>query len=128
MRVLLDTHIALWAVTGSTDLPAAAAAVIAEPTNDIFVSVVSLWEIGIKSAIGKLGFTATQANAAFDLCGYQSLVINKYHTSTLDALALHDDHKDPFDRMLVAQALHEGMTLLTADTKMTRYSPTTKVV
>lgn len=128
MKVLLDTHIALWAALDSPQLPAAARQVIADPANEIFVSVVSLWEIGIKSAIGKLAMTATQASAIFDLCGYGSLDLSKHHPRTLDGLTLNADHRDPFDRMLVAQALSEGMTLLTADAKMAGYHPVTKVV
>ncbi|MFS8932716.1 conserved protein of unknown function (plasmid) [Cupriavidus taiwanensis] len=128
MKVLLDTHIALWAALASPQLPAVARQVIADPANEIFVSVVSLWEIGIKASLGKLPVTATQASAVFDLCGYKSLDLSKQHPRTLDGLILHAEHKDPFDRMLVAQALSEGMTLLTADAKMAGYHPVTRVV
>lgn len=123
MRLLLDTHIALWAAFDAPQLPPAAAELIANPINDIFVSTASLWEIGIKSSIGKLELTATQASTVFDMCGYRSLDLTKLHARTLDGLALNPNHKDPFDRMLVAQSLSEGMTLLTADAKMSGYHP-----
>ena len=128
MRLLLDTHIALWAATAAPQLSQAAAQLIDDPANEIHVSTVSLWEIGIKAGLGKLPLTATQASAMFDLCGYQSLALAKSHARTLDGLAMNADHKDPFDRMLVAQALTEGMTLLTADAKMMAYRPTARLV
>ncbi|RZT38413.1 type II toxin-antitoxin system VapC family toxin [Cupriavidus agavae] len=128
MKLLLDTHIALWAAKGSANLPSAAAALIGDASNEIYVSVISLWEIGVKASNGKLDVTATQASTVFDICGYRTLDINRFHIRTLDGLAMCPGHKDPFDRMLVAQALTEGMTLVTADAKMTAYRPTTRVV
>lgn len=125
--MLLDTHIALWAAMATPQLPAEAARIIGDTANDVYVSAVSLWEIGIKAGLGKLPLTATQASNIFDLCGYRTLDLNKLHCRTLDGLAMHANHKDPFDRMLVAQALAEGMILLTADAKMSAYRPTVRV-
>ncbi|MDT4871003.1 PIN domain protein [compost metagenome] len=128
MKLLLDTHIALWAAAGSPKLPDAARSLMADPHNEVWVSTIVPWEVTIKHSIGKLGISGWQALQAFRDAGYQILDVKEHHVSALHSLELDQDHKDPFDRMLVAQATHEGMILLTADTKMARYAPVTHVL
>lgn len=122
MRVLLDTHIALWAATGAPRLSSAARDLIADPLHELYVSVVSLWEVGIKASIGKFPINATQAEDLFRRCGYRIQDLSPSHARALDALAIRDDHRDPFDRMLVAQAIAEGALLVTGDVKLAPYS------
>ena len=120
MRILLDTHIALWAVVGSRALPARARQAILA-ADDVFVSVASVWELAIKHAIGKdeMPVSAGQAVQAFEDAGYQLLDIRLPHVVRVEQLPLL--HKDPFDRLLVAQAHVEPLTLITADEHIGRY-------
>jgi PIN domain nuclease of toxin-antitoxin system len=124
MKVLLDTHIALWAAEGAPQLKTHAAQIIADPTNTLFVSTAAVWEIAIKHAKGNLRVHPRDARSAFRLAGFSELAITGDHTEAVASLPEHADHADPFDRLMVAQALHEGMPLLTADPKIWRYHPT----
>jgi PIN domain nuclease of toxin-antitoxin system len=129
MKVLLDTHLALWASIAHPKLPAAAAEMIQDPNVDLHVSAVTLWEISIKAALGNLWTNATQAAQVFHAMGYRMLDMGERHAAALDLLPLNANHKDPFDRMLVAQATSEGMILLTADGKLGGYGlPNVRVV
>lgn len=120
MRILLDTHIALWAVVGSRALPARAREAILA-ADEVLVSVASVWEVAIKHSIGKgeMPVSAGQALQAFEDAGYQLLDIKPAHVTHLERLPLL--HKDPFDRLLVAQAQVEPLTLVTADEQVGRY-------
>jgi PIN domain nuclease of toxin-antitoxin system len=124
VKVLLDTHIALWAAEGASQLQARAAQIIADPANTLFVSTAAVWEIAIKHAKGNLRVHPRDARSAFRLAGFSELAITGDHTEAVMSLPEHADHADPFDRLMVAQALHEGMPLLTADPKIWRYHPT----
>lgn len=124
MRVMLDTHIALWAAEGAPQLPARAAQVIEDPINTLYVSTAAVWEIAIKHAKGNLRVHPRDARSAFRLAGFAELPITGDHTEAVASLPVHADHGDPFDRLMIAQALHEGMPLLTADPKIWRYHPT----
>ena len=120
MRLLLDTHIALWAVTASPLLPARAEAAILAAEH-VAVSVASLWEIAIKHALGRGDMPVSSAEAldAFEDAGYVLLDIKPAHAlqvERLDAL-----HRDPFDRLLVAQAMAEPLILLTHDVSVGQY-------
>ena len=138
MKLLLDTHIALWAVTDSPKLGAIARALILAPENSIHVSVASVWEIAIKYAlnVGDVGVTggagaragrgdmpvsAARAAELFALSDYQPLPINWAHAQAVSVLPTKKSHADPFDRMLIAQARSEGMTLLTRDAAVADY-------
>lgn len=114
MRLLLDSHVWLWACTTPERLPSAVAeAIVTAP--EVWLSVVSLWEIAIKHAAGKLPL-AMGANGLVEMMtsmGARELPIRADHA--LHAATLPLRHRDPFDRMLVAQAAVEGMTLVTAD-------------
>lgn len=121
MRILLDTHIALWAVTGNAQLgPQAVQAILA--ADEVFVSTASLWEIAIKHSLGRgdMPVTSAQALHAFESAGYGLLAIKPAHALRVEQLA--PIHRDPFDRLLVAQALVEPMTLITRDPTVARYS------
>ena len=121
MRILLDTHIALWAVVGSKRLaPQARGLILA--ADEVFVSVASLWEIAIKHGLGKgdMPISSAQAFQAFGDAGYTLLSIRPEHALAVERLA--PIHNDPFDRMLVAQALTEPLTLVTRDALVASYS------
>jgi len=131
MRVLLDTHIGLWAVTDDPKLPARARELITEPTNDVFVSVGNLWEIAIKHALARGGVydmpvSGQDALEYFRGAGYMLLDIVPAHAVAVEALP--QLHTDPFDRMLVAQALTVPLRLLTHDPRVERYSDTVILV
>ena len=122
MRVLLDTHIALWAVVGSKRLAPRARQLILAADN-VFVSVASLWEIAIKHGLrgGDMPISSAQALQAFVDAGYELLEIRPEHALAVEGLAAI--HGDPFDRMLVAQALAEPLTLITSNAVVASYSP-----
>jgi len=118
MRLLLDTHVLLWWLDGHPMSDAAMTA-IADPTNEVFISAATVWEISIKSEKGKLrindGFMQILNENAFLM-----LPITWGHA--LNAGSLHLHHRDPFDRMLVAQAQGESLTLVTRDEKVLNYN------
>ena len=120
MRVLLDTHIALWAVVGSKRLAPRARQLILAADN-VFVSVASLWEIAIKHGLGRgdVPISSAQALQAFVDAGYELLEIRPEHGLAVEGLAA--THGDPFDRMLIAQAQLESIPILTTDPAITRY-------
>ena len=122
MRLLLDTHALLWILAESAKLSPAAARAYRDPANDIFVSAASLWEIGIKISLGKLslqeGWPAI-VSKELEANGVRWLAIGLEHCAGVATLPFH--HRDPFDRLLIAQAKAEGMTLLTADQAFAAY-------
>lgn len=121
MRLLLDTQIALWALTASPRLGEQARALIADPANEIFVSTASIWEIAIKHALGRgdMPISATRAAELCALAGYRQLPVTWRHAAGVDALP--PLHADPFDRILVAQAGGEPMRLLSRDAAVAGY-------
>ena len=118
MRLLLDTHALLWALAQPRRLSARARAAIASADSEVFVSAASAWEIAIKRAIGKLTAPA-DLEAILDQTGIERLPITVSHALAAGALPLI--HSDPFDRMLVAQARIEGLTLVTRDPHIAAY-------
>lgn len=121
MRLLLDTHVALWAITDSPQLPPKIRCLILDPDNDIVVSAASIWEISIKHGLarGNMPISGEEALQYFRNAGYQLLPISADHAALVENLPPH--HADPFDRILLAQAIHEPIRLLTHDTLMARY-------
>jgi PIN domain nuclease of toxin-antitoxin system len=118
MKMLLDTHAFLWWDANDPQLPPKLRTAIANPQNEVFVSAVSVWEIAIKRASGKLIFSGSAAKA-IDKHRFSPLPITVEHAEQAGSLpALH---RDPFDRLLVAQARLEGLTLLTVDNQILRY-------
>jgi PIN domain nuclease of toxin-antitoxin system len=121
MRLLLDTLILLWGAVEPERLPKSTSSLIESPDNEIMFSAVSLWEIAIKTSRGRADFRVDAGvlrRSLFDN-GYSELVVTGAHAAALMNLA--PVHKDPFDRMLVAQAMIEGLTLLTADPVVAKY-------
>lgn len=121
MRLLLDTHIVLWAAGNPERLPSATRTVLEAPENRLHFSAVNLWEIVIKLGLGREDFQVDAHALRRGLLdnGYQELPINSRH-----ALMVHNlpsIHKDPFDRLLIAQAMVEGLTLMTADEMIIQY-------
>ncbi len=121
MRVLLDTQIALWALTDSPRLSTRARSMILDPKNDIYFSAASIWEISIKSRLARHEMPVS-GEAAAELCrraGYIELHVTSAHAAATETLPPH--HADPFDRILVAQAKSEPMHLLTHDRVLPQY-------
>ena len=128
MKILLDTHILLWAAGQPEHLPEAARVLLDDPRNVPVFSSASLWEIAIKSGLGRSDFQVDARSLRRELLdnGYVELAITSEHAVAIDLLP--PIHKDPFDRLLVAQSMVEGITLLTADSMVARYpAPVEKV-
>jgi len=121
MKLLLDTHILLWAAQGSEQLSSKAKALIEDPENQLYFSAASLWEIAIKNKLGRADFKVDLAVLRRNLLdnGFEEIAINSALTIGVDALP--NIHKDPFDRMLIAQTAVEGITLMTADSVVAGY-------
>ncbi len=123
MHLLLDTHIFLWYVAGDTKLSTAAREAIDEPNNDVFLSVGSFWEIVIKYELGKLPLPQAPDRfipAQRKTHGIQSLPFDENDARFLVGLPFH--HRDPFDRMLVSQAMARVLTIVTVDPEIKKYS------
>lgn len=121
MKLLLDTHLLLWAAGQPEKLSEKAYTLISNPENQLIFSAASLWEITIKSSLGRSDFhvDARVLRRALLDNGYIELAITSEHAVAIDNLPLL--HKDPFDRMLVAQSLVEGIILLTSDNLVSQY-------
>jgi PIN domain nuclease of toxin-antitoxin system len=122
MRVLLDTHILLWALLQPARLGAARRRVLESPENRIYFSAVNIWEIAIKRALDRPDFTAEPAPiraAALDT-GFEELPVSGEHAAGVRGLP--DHHRDPFDRLLIAQARHEPLLLMSDDPLVSRYA------
>lgn len=119
MKLLLDTHALLWWLAGDDRLGARAREQIAEPANEAFVSIVSLWEIVVKVRIGKLQADCNDVFRAVERDGFALLAVRLPHLVTLAGLATH--HRDPFDHLLIAQAITEGAALVSEDRNVGRY-------
>jgi PIN domain nuclease of toxin-antitoxin system len=122
MKLLLDTHVFLWYITADAQLPAKYLTAIRDSANDVYLSAISVWESVIKYSLGKLPLPA--APAAYlpqerNAHGIAALPINEGAMAHLAALP--PLHRDPFDRLLIAQALQHGLTLLTVDAAVTAY-------
>jgi len=125
MRYLLDTHTVLWAFNNEEKLSKTAVRAILDPVNEKYVSIASSWELAIKINLGKLAFDGGIAHffAAINESGFQLLPIKETHVKLLETLPLF--HRDPFDRMLVASAMAESMSLITADDNIRYYNVST---
>lgn len=118
MQYLVDTHILLWWLTANKRLKPGVKALLKDPKNAIFVSVVSGWEISIKQRNGKLPLQTT-VQECFEKSGFLVKEITLAHVLTLDRLPQY--HNDPFDRMLIAQAKADNLTLITDDPTIQKY-------
>jgi len=125
MRLLLDSHAFLWFIMGSANLSVNARALIEDPANERLLSVASLWEIAIKTSLGKLTLSAPFDElipAQLKLNGIDLLNIKVDHLSTLTTLPFH--HRDPFDRLIIAQAIVEKLPVISLDGAFDAYGVT----
>jgi PIN domain nuclease of toxin-antitoxin system len=121
MKLLLDTHLLLWAAGEPDRLPAEARRLLDDPLNELIFSAASLWEISINSGLGRGDFQVNARLLRRGLLdnGYRELAITSEHAVAIDSLP--PIHKDPFDRLLIAQSMIEGITLLTVDPLVAQY-------
>ncbi len=128
MRLLLDTHVAIWALTDDPQLSGIARDLLVNADNQVFVSAVTVWEIAIKHALQRFGvpFSGEDALRYFTDAGYDWLDITPAHAAATETLP--PLHADPFDRLLVAQAVTEPLRLLTHDSTLAAYSDTIMLV
>ena len=118
-RLLLDTHALIWALSSPRRLPARVSSSIRDPDNDVYVSAVSTWEIAIKVMLRKVHADVAAVVRALRDAGFEELPITIAHTVRVHTLPLH--HRDPFDRLLVAQAMEERLTIVTHDPLLRAY-------
>lgn len=118
MRLLIDSNAFIWMVSQPRELSALSREVLADPANERFLSIVSIWEIAIKLSLGKLALPGT-LQAAVDGMGAEMVPITLAHIGRIQILPFH--HRDPFDRMMIAQALEEGLTVVTRDRHFQNY-------
>ncbi|MBQ1316331.1 MAG: type II toxin-antitoxin system VapC family toxin [Lachnospiraceae bacterium] len=121
MKFLLDTHVLLWWVVGDPRVEPVRKTV-ENPANEVYYSAASIWEIAIKHSIGRLRITPGEARREFENAGFAELEITAGHAAAVGDLPYREDHKDPFDRMLIVQAQEEQMDLISADSKFGGYS------
>jgi len=115
MQLLIDTHVLIWFLEGSNMLPASRRQIIANPANNVFVSIASIWEIAIKISIGKLILASPLADVIKQIAAenIEILAISPEHTLQVSILPLH--HRDPFDRIIISQAIVENIEFISAD-------------
>ena len=122
MRLLLDTHVFLWWVEGDRALPAKARSALADQENECLISLASVWELAIKAGLGKLKLAMPVQRYVVEhaaINGFRMLDIRMAHIGRVEALTAH--HGDPFDRLLIAQALEEKIPIVTADPVFRKY-------
>ena len=128
MKMLIDTHIMLWALTDASKFPKKAKEVIYDPQNEIYYSIISIWEATIKRLKHPDQITDLKPEELIQFCkdaDYHGLPLRAKHISTLETLSRPDDaptHKDPFDRILISQAKSEHMTFLSHDDNLLYYN------
>jgi PIN domain nuclease of toxin-antitoxin system len=118
LKLLIDTHAALWFLAGDTNLSAVACGLIEDDTIERRLSAASVWEVAIKRGTGRLAATA-DFHERMERQGVQGLSVTDVHAAAVADLPMH--HRDPFDRLLVAQAMAEGMSILSADEILHKY-------
>ena len=122
MRLLLDTHALIWCATDNANIGTKAREIIVDPGSEVFVSIVSFWEMAIKLRIGKLiAPDLGEVMTAMAGLGIGVLPLNLAHIHELLRLPLHADHRDPFDHQIIAQAIADDLVLLTNDPNAARY-------
>ena len=123
MKYLLDTSTFIWFVDGDKQLSQVARECIENERNELFISIVTLWEIVIKQTLGKLDFSADVQQMVFDIetMDAQLLGVEAEHLQSLESLTLPSDHKDPFDRLLISQAIANGLSVIGNDKKFLYY-------
>jgi len=124
MRFLLDTHVFLWKLADSSRIPPKVLAETQDPKNDLFLSAVSLWEIAIRTRVGKLDLGGLSPKDLIDLASEMDIATIPLEAEEAVGYAELDgpDHSDPFDRMLVQQAISRRLTLVTADKNIAKFT------
>ena len=125
MKLLLDTHLFLWCLTDDKNLSKAARFKIID-ASEVYISSASIWEAAIKIGLKKLNANITELVTLIDKSGFLELVVTAQHAA--EVCNLKDIHKDPFDRILIAQAITEPLIFLTADSRLQNYSDLVEVV
>lgn len=125
MRLLLDTHVYLWSIKDDQKLSTAARTLILDAT-EVYISSISIWEASIKAKFGKLDVDMDALTAAISQSGFLELPLNVKHVNEVHRLP--NLHKDPFDRILIAQAISEPLRFLTVDEKLREYSELVEIV
>jgi PIN domain nuclease of toxin-antitoxin system len=125
MRLLLDTHVFLWSVIASRQLKTEMRAYLAS-ADAIYVSAASIWEIAIKSQLGKIDGDPDALASAIEASGFQELPVSAAHAAAVAKLPMH--HTDPFDRLLLAQAFAEPLRFVTADRALAAYGGAVEVL
>lgn len=128
MKVLFDTHLLLWAAAATDRLPKAAVDLMQDPETEPIFSVVSMWEIVIKASLGRSDFRVDAGTLRDALLGHGWSELNVRADHVLGVSTLPDAHKDPFDRLLLSQAMREQMQFMTADTALSSYGSAVRVV
>jgi len=128
MKLLLDTHVAIWWEANHPSLSQAARDLISSATDDVFVSRCSLWEMAVKVNLGRLKIDLGRFLHRIEVTGFRWLGIENDHILAYASLPSFADHNDPFDRLLVAQSLTEPLILVTADAHLARYGSNVRVV
>jgi PIN domain nuclease of toxin-antitoxin system len=127
-RLLLDTHLVLWWLSGDPRLPEPVVARVQAAEAEVFVSQASLWEMAIKVSLGRLQVDLPELERQVPLQGFRWLPIHNSHLLAVAELETDGEHRDPFDRLLVCQSRTEPMLLLTADRQLRRYGTTVNLV
>ena len=133
MKILLDTHIALWAVMKTDALTNEMKSILLSPNNEIFYSVISIWEVSLKHSINpyNMEVTASEFRRLCQESGFIEMPIEYHHVLGLDNLSQKEGypaHKDPFDRLLLAQSMTEKMNFLTHDSKIASFDTDTVIL
>ena len=128
MRLLLDTCLAIWWEANHPNLSQTARDLVLRANDGVYVSRVSLWEMAIKVNLGRLKLDLGRFAQRIELDGFRWLGIETEHILAYTSLPTFSDHKDPFDRLLIAQSLAEPLILLTADAGLARYGATVRLV
>jgi PIN domain nuclease of toxin-antitoxin system len=125
MKLILDTHILLWTLTGNQKLPEEARRLISDGENVIYYSIASVWEVEIKHSIGKIAISGKQLSDYCKRAGFKPLEIKEEHIFRLSTLKREENtprHNDPFDRIMLSQTKTEGFKLLTHDVLISQYN------
>lgn len=128
MRVLLDTHVLLWAAASSSRLSPETRSLVEDPQNEVYYSAASVWEIAIKSALRRKDFRMDLGllHSSLKMMGLDELPVRAEHA--VGVTQLPPIHRDPFDRLLIAQSIVEPMVFLTNDAVLAQYGPVVRVV
>lgn len=121
MRALIDTQILVWELNGSAEISSQARQLIENDQHELFISIASLWEISIKSALGKLRIRGEYANLLAELAKYRLTILPISFAHTVIQYELPFHHRDPFDRIIAAQAISEGLDLVSSDSIFDAY-------